>query len=287
MAQNELRFPPVRAVGLARSPFSDLYHSILTCAWWIYFTGFVGIFLVVNAVFALLYLLAPGSIANATPGDFGDAFFFSVQTLATIGYGAMAPATTYGHIVVTSEALIGLLGLAIVTGITFAKFSRPTARVIFSDKAVLAPRNGVPHLMFRMGNARRNMLVEAQLRVGVLLEEVSAEGQVMRTPHEITLVRERTPLFSLSWTAMHKIDEKSPFFGDDWRERLAARKGELFLSLVGTDETFAAQIHAGKRYALADIVANAHFKDVLIIQEDGTRVIDYRNFHEVVPAKSA
>jgi inward rectifier potassium channel len=282
MAQNETRFPPIRAVGLPRSPFQDLYHSILTCAWWVYFGGFVGMFLSVNAVFAGLYLLAPGCIANATPGSFGDAFFFSVQTLATIGYGAMAPATRYGHVIVTIEALVGLLGVAIVTGITFAKFSRPTARVIFSDKAVLASRNGVRHLMFRMANARRNMLVEAHLRVAVLLEEVSAEGQVLRTPHEIPLVRDRTALFMLSWTAMHKIDEKSPFFGDDWRTRLAAKKGELFLSLVGTDETFAAQIHARKRYALDDIVTDAHFKDVLVIHEDGTRVIDYRNFDEVV-----
>jgi inward rectifier potassium channel len=177
-----------------------------------------------------------------------------------------------------------MLGVAIVTGITFAKFSRPTARVIFADVAVLAPRNGVPHLMFRMGNARRNMLVEAQLRASLLLEEVSDEGQVLRTPVELPLVRDRTALFTLSWTAMHRIDEKSPFFGPDWRERIAKRKGELFLSLVGMDETFAAQIHARKRYALDHIVANAHFKDVLVIHDDGTRVIDYRNFHEVVPA---
>jgi inward rectifier potassium channel len=282
MAQNETRFPPVRAIGLRRSPFQDLYHSILSCAWWQYFAGFVGIFLVVNAVFAVLYALEPGCIANATPGSFVDAFFFSVQTLATIGYGAMAPATTYGHIMVTLEALVGLLGVAVVTGITFAKFSRPTARVIFSDKAVLATRNGVPHLMFRMGNARRNTIVEAQLRALVLVEEVSAEGQMLRTPVELPLVRDRTALFFLSWTAMHRIDEKSPFYGNDWKARLAERKAEVFLSLFGMDETFATQVHARMRYGLDDIAAGVHFKDVLVIEEDGTRVIDYRNFHEVV-----
>src|SRR5262245_5931787 len=134
---NEVRSPPVRAVGLPSAPFQDLYHSILTCPWWVYFTGFVVLFLGMNGVFAVLYACAPGCIANAEPGSFRDAFFFSVQTLATIGYGAMAPATMYGHVVVTIEALVGLLGVAIVTGITFAKFSRPTARVLFSEKVVL------------------------------------------------------------------------------------------------------------------------------------------------------
>jgi inward rectifier potassium channel len=285
MAKNELRLPPVRAIGLVRSPFQDLYHSILVVPWWGYFSGFAGMFLLVNTVFALLYLLGPGSIANAAPGSFADAFFFSVQTLATIGYGSMAPATAYGHVVVTVEALVGMLGIAIVTGITFAKFARPSARVIFSDKAVLALRNGTPHLMFRMGNARRNMLVEAQLRVVLLIEDVSAEGHVLRSPVDLPLVRDRTALFSLSWTAMHKVDESSPLFGPDWRERLKAKKGEFFLSMLGLDETFASQIHARMRYSLDDVVENAHFKDVLTVLEDGTREIDYRNFHEVVPAK--
>ncbi len=275
--------PPTRAIGLERQPFQDLYHSVLTSSWSAYFGGFALAFLVANAIFAALYTIVPGCIANAEPGSFYDAFFFSVQTMATIGYGAMSPATPYGHIVVTLEALVGMLGVAIVTGLTFAKFSRPTSRVIFSEKIVLAPRNGVMHLMFRMGNARRNMVLEAHLRVILLVEDISDEGLVMRVPLDLSLVRDRTPMFALSWTAMHKIDATSPFFGDDAMAKLRAKKAEIYLSLMGFDETFAQSIHARFRYRLEDIVRAARFVDVLTIAEDGMRTLDYRKFHDVVP----
>jgi inward rectifier potassium channel len=281
--QTQPRLPPTKAIGLESHPFQDLYHSVLTCSWATYFGGFAVAFLVANALFAVLYTLAPGCIANAQPGSFYDAFFFSVQTMATIGYGAMSPATPFGHVVVTLEALVGMLGVAIVTGLTFAKFSRPTSRVIFSDKVVLAPRNGVPHLMFRMGNARRNMVLEAQLRVILLVEDKSEEGHVLRTPLELRLVRERTALFALSWTAMHKVDETSPFYGADAMDKLRAQKAEIYLSLIGLDETLAQQIHARFHYDLSDIVTGVRFEDVLVIAEDGTRLLDYRKFHDVVP----
>ncbi len=279
MKQAQPRLPPTRSIGLESHPFQDMYHSVLTSSWGAYFGGFVGSFLVANALFALLYVVAPGCISNTAPGSFYDAFFFSVQTMATIGYGAMSPVTPYGHVVVTLEAIVGMLGVAIVTGLTFAKFSRPTSRVIFTEKAVLSKRNGVPHLMFRMGNARRNMVLEAQLRVILLVEDVSEEGHVLRTPLELPLVRDRTPMFSLSWTAMHKVDEKSPFFGEDAMDKLRARKAEIYLSLMGFDETLAQSIHARFHYDLTDIVEGARFEDVLTIGDDGVRVIDYRKFH--------
>jgi inward rectifier potassium channel len=275
--------PPTRTIGLESHPFQDLYHRVLTSSWTVYFSGFAVLFLLTNALFAALYSLEPGSIANAAPGSFRDAFFFSVQTLATIGYGSMAPATTFGHVVVTLEALVGMLGVAIVTGLTFAKFSRPTSRVIFSNRVVIAPRNGALHLMFRMANARRNLILEAQLRVLLLMEDVSEEGTVMRIPMELPLVRDRTAMFALSWTAMHKITEDSPFFGHDAFAKLRAKKAEFFLTLVGTDETFAQTVHARAHYSLDEIVKNARFKDVLTIDETGTRTVDYRNFHEVEP----
>jgi inward rectifier potassium channel len=282
MNQAPPRIPPTRTIGLESHPFQDLYHSVLTCSWGVYFGGFAVAFLVANALFAALYALVPGCIANAAPGSLYDAFFFSVQTMATIGYGAMSPATPYGHIVVTLEAVVGMLGVAIVTGLTFAKFSRPTSRVIFTEKAVLATRNGVPHLMFRMGNARRNMVLEAQLRVILLVEDVSEEGHVLRTPVELPLVRDRTPMFALSWTAMHKIDEKSPFYGDLAFETLRKKKAEIYLSLMGFDETFAQSIHARFHYDLKDIVKGARFEDVLTIGDDGVRVIDYRKFQGIL-----
>lgn len=270
-------------VGLKRKPFEDVYHSILVRPWWQFVLLTAVGFIVLNLFFAVFYRLEPGCILNARPDSFEDCFYFSVQSLATIGYGAMSPATPYGHIVVTLEALVGMLGVAIVTGLTFAKFSRPTSRVIFSEKIVLAPRNGVMHLMFRMGNARRNMVLEAHLRVILLVEDISDEGLVMRVPLDLSLVRDRTPMFALSWTAMHKIDATSPFFGDDAMAKLRAKKAEIYLSLMGFDETFAQSIHARFRYRLEDIVRAARFVDVLTIAEDGMRTLDYRKFHDVVP----
>jgi inward rectifier potassium channel len=283
MSRRQGDFPVVRTVGLPGHPFQDLYHSILKSSWLVYFTGFGVCFLAVNAFFALFYWLAPGAIANATPGSFGDAFFFSVQTLATIGYGSMAPATLYGHLVVTAEALVGMVGLAIVTGLTFAKFSRPTSRVIFSEKAVLGRRDDAPYLMFRMGNARSSTILEAQLRVILLAEETSAEGQTMRVMRELPLVRDRTAVFALTWTAMHPIDEKSPFFGDGAIQALRAKKAELFLTLSGLDETFSQTVHARYRYELDDLAENALFRDVVSVGADGARLLDYAHFHEVVP----
>ncbi len=273
----------IRTIGRKRAPYDDLYHSVLTSSWWLFFALVALAFISANALFAVGYLMQSGSIANAREGSFQDAFFFSVQTMATIGYGGMAPATLFGHIMVTFEAIVAMLGVALVTGITFAKFSRPTARVLFADKAVIAPRDGVPHLMFRMANWRRNTILEAQLRVILLVEETTPEGQVMRRPMELSLVRDRNPLFLMTWTAMHRIGEESPFHGADALARLRARKAELFLSLMGTDETFAQTVHARRGYRLSDIVVGAQFADVLTFLEDGTRVIDYRPFHDVVP----
>ena len=257
-------FPSLRVIGQRRAPWGDAYHLLLKMPWWGFFALVAGAILGANALFAGLYLLQDGTIANSRPGSFADAFFFSVQTMATIGYGLMAPATTYGHVLVTVEAMTGMIGMALVTGLTFAKFSRATSRVIFSARVVVLPRDGVPHVMFRMANWRHNQIVEAQLRVGVL-------------------VRDRTASFFLTWTAMHRIDEQSPFFGPDALDRLRARNAELFLTLIGWDETIGQTIHARYRYGLDDIAWNARFADVLTVDDDGTRVIDYTRFHEVVP----
>jgi inward rectifier potassium channel len=281
--RNVTAFPAIRTIGRKWAPHEDLYHSVLTRSWWEFVAMVAGAFVLANAFFGVLYALQPGSIANARSGSFEDGFFFSVQTMATIGYGGMAPATLYGHMLVTCEAIVAMLGVAVVTGVTFSKFAKPTARVLFADKIVLGPRDGVPHLMFRMANWRRNTILEAQLHVILLLEEISQEGHVMRRPMDLSLVRDRNPLFVMSWTAMHRIDEKSPFYGPDAIEKLRKRKGEIFLSLMGIDETFAQTVHARRGYKLSDIVMNAHFADVLSISDDGTRLLDYRAFHQVVP----
>ena len=282
-----LAFTRVRAVGIERAPYKDLYHFVLSRSWPEFFVLAAGGFLVVNTLFASLYYLQPGCIANTRPGSFEDAFYFSVQTLATIGYGGMFPTTRFAHIVVTVEAVTGILSVAVVTGITFTRFARPTARVLFADKVVLSPRDGVPHLMFRLANWRRNQIVEAHLRVVLLLTQTTREGDVLRRQIDLPLLRDRTAVFYLTWTAMHPIDADSPFHGEGALDRLRRQKAELFLALTGMDETIGQMINARHGYTLDDIIENVRFADVLTIRADGTREIDYRKFHDVVPIEGA
>jgi len=263
--------------------FDDLYHRLLSCPWWLFFALVALTFLVLNALFAVAFLAEPGSITGARQGSFEDAFFFSVQTLATIGYGTMSPESFFGHCIVTFEAFIGLLSVALMTGITFAKFSRPRARVLFSEKFVVSKMNGVPHVMFRMANWRGNLIVEAQLRVIVLLLETTPEGHSLRRPVDLLLVRDRNPAFVLTWTAMHAIDEKSPFHGVDPVAFLRDSGSQIVLSLTGLDDTAGQQIHARYAYGMKDAALNARFVDVVTTAPNGTRIIDYAHFHDVQP----
>lgn len=274
----------VVAVGRKLAPHEDMYHFVLTLSWPRFFAALAAGFVAVNTLFAALYSLSPGCIVGASKLE--DLFFFSVQTLATIGYGAMAPQTRWGHVVVSAEALTGIVSTALITGFTFARFARPTARILFSERAVITPRNGIPHLVFRVANWRRNQIVEAQIHVIVLATETTREGETIRRPTTLKLVRQMNAMFALTWTVMHPIDEDSPFYGPGALERLRATNTEIFVGLNGLDETLAQTIHARYRYALDDIVPNARFVDVLTQLEDGTRVIDYDKFHDVIPIET-
>lgn len=280
--------PPVKAIGAHTAWWEDLFHTVLTMPWWQFFLAIGGIFVLMNLGFALLYSLSPGSIGNvpADQNQLEELFYFSVQTMATIGYGGMLPVTRYGHILVVLESILGTLTTAIITGLTFAKFARPTARVLFADKMVVSTRDGVPHLMVRMANWRRNQVVEARLKIQLLRTHITREGEIMRIPQEISLVRDTTQLFWLSWTAMHRIDEKSPLYGPDALERLKKEDAQFFLSLQGLDATMGQTIYAGTRYNLDDIVWNARYKDVLFTKGD-LREIHYHHFHDVIPEGDA
>lgn len=269
-------------MGAWYSYWRDPYHLMLTLPW----SGFLALtalgYLVANALFALAYLAGGDGIENARPGNFSDAFFFSVQTMASIGYGAMYPRTAYTNVLVTLESLTGLMGLAMGTGLMFARFSRPTARVIFSRVAVITPYEGVPTLMFRAANQRRNQILEAQMRVGLGRDEVSVEGQSMRRVYDLNLIRSQNPLFSLSWTAMHPIDEQSPLYGVT-PESLDEAEAALVVTLSGLDETVSQIIHARHTYASRDILWNMRFVDIISKTKEGNRFVDYSRFHDVVP----
>jgi inward rectifier potassium channel len=260
----------------------DPYHLLLTIPW----TGFLLIiclaYIVINIIFALAYWLGGDCIANAKPGSFSDLFFFSVQTLASIGYGAMYPKTLYANIIVTIEAMIGLVGIAVMTGLAFARFSRPSARVIFSRVAVITPYNGVPTLMFRTANQRRNLILEAQMRVYLMRDEITTEGEFIRRFHDLKLLRSQTPSFTLSWLALHPIDESSPLYGMS-AESLVQTNTNIVISVSGIDEAVAQVVHARHQYTAHDILWNFRFVDIFHHTSDGHRYIDYKYFHDVEP----
>ena len=277
--------PKVVAVGRRLSPYEDAYHWVLTRTWGVFFTTVALAFALVNALFASVYSIEPGAVRNAD--NFLDRYFFSVQTLGTIGYGVMYPATRWANVVVSIEAFVGLLFAALVTGLTFARFARPSGRIQFSERLVIGPRNGVPHLMFRMANYRHNQVAEVTLHAMLLIRETTKEGDVIRLPHQLSLVRSFNPMFSHSWMALHRIDETSPLFGDDAMERFRRDGFELYLTLTGTDPTLAQTIHARARYTLDDIVVNARFVDILRVEPDGTRIVAYDRFDEIEKLEEA
>jgi low temperature requirement protein LtrA len=258
----------------------DLYFLFMEGSWTRLILFFVGLFLFVNVVFAALYMLEPGSVANVRGDSFADAFFFSVQTISTIGFGGMTPLTTYGHVLVTIEAIVGIIGVALVTGMVFAKASRAHSSVLFSKVAVISRRHGVPTLMIRIGNARGNDVVDAHVSLSVLIEEVSPEGHKLRRLHDLSLSRPNTPIFALTWTVMHEIDETSPLAGIDW-----SRVDEHLLAMVaimtGHDSTYAQTTHARHIYDPEDFVPGHRFVDILSDMDDGRLMLDYTKFHDV------
>ena len=272
----------IERIGIERARFSDLYHRFLTVRWRWWLLGVVLGYVLLNASFALAYLALPECIEGARPGHFGDAFAFSVQTFSTIGYGAMSPAGMYANTIVTLEAIVGLLYQALVTGLAFAKFARPTARVMFTDKVCITTHEGKRALMVRMANERANQVVEATLSLTLLVDTVTSEGGHMRKLRELKLVRPSTPVFSLSWTAIHLIDEVSPLHGET-RESLEAKSAQLLATFVGTDDTFNQVVHARSAWSVDDFAWDHHYADIILFREDGERVVDYRRFHQLVP----
>lgn len=272
----------VVSIGLDASPWRDAYHRLLTMSWPRFFALLVVAFLVVNGLFAAGYLAVADGIDAARPGSLADSFFFSVQTLATIGYGRMAPRSLAANVLVSVEAFAGMIGLAVTTGLVFARFARPTARVLFSRVAVIRPWEGVPSLMIRMANARGNQIAEARVKVTFLRDERTAEGETTRRVHDLRLVRSESPAFALTWTVIHPIDASSPLFGET-AESLRRKDVDLTVSFVGIDDGLAQAVHARHAYAAVDLAWNAKLADILEFRPDGTRIVDYRRFHEVEP----
>ncbi|MEM8502844.1 MAG: ion channel [Cyanobacteria bacterium P01_D01_bin.1] len=270
------------------SYWRDPYYLMLTIPWQGFVLITVGVWAIANAIAAVLFLLGgEGTILNAQPGSFGDAFFFSVQTSASIGYGVMSPGNAYAHLLVTLEAIISLIGIALLTGLAYARFSRPTAQVMFSKVAVISDFAGESTLMFRAANERRNQILEAQMRLYLVIDE-NFEGRMMRRFYELELQRDRNPSFLLTWTALHSITPHSPLYGLD-QSTLIDKNVALIVSVSGIDQTVAQAIHARHTYYAPDLMWNYDFKDIIHAVPDNEssdgdamiRYIDFSDFHEV------
>jgi inward rectifier potassium channel len=236
--------------------------------------------LAANLLFAGLLALSDDPVEHA-PG-FVEKFYFSVQTWATIGYGGMTPKTTWANMIVVVESIAGIISTAVITGLVFAKFARPTARVLFAQKLITEQRNGKRYLMVRVANERGNDVVEASARVTLMRDEVSREGEHMRRLYDLKLVRDVQPLFAISWTLMHEIDESSPFFGKS-SEQIVKEDWRVHVSLQGHDGTLAQTIHAGHFYSAADIAFDHRYVDVTTPLPGGRVQVDLSRFHDLEP----
>ena len=268
--------------GITPAVLQDLYHYFMTVSWLQLFGTIAVFFLAFDTLFGWLYYRVPGCIANLNPPGFPGAFFFSVETLATVGYGDMHPQTLYGHVVAMIEIFVGLMLLALITGMMFARFSRPRARFLCARTAVVRPMDGRLTLMFRAANERQNVVQEATAQLRMVRDAVTAEGYRFRRLADLALLRSSHPLFVIGWNLMHVIDETSPLYGES-TESLAVSNTAFILSLQGTDDTTGHLLMARAEYGPADIHWNHSFRDILDIRPDGSMHIDYGRFHDVEP----
>jgi inward rectifier potassium channel len=271
----------VVVIGAPRQTLRDFYHLFLRVSWTVALTGIMAVWLALNAVFAVLYLVV-GGVTGMRPGSLWDAFCFSVQTMGTIGYGAMYPTSAAANALMTVESVVSLIVTAVATGLVFAKFSRSTARVVFARRAVVGPMNRVPTLMLRVGNERGNSILEATVRVALSRTERLVEGSTFYRLVDLKLSRERSPAMSRSWSVLHPIDETSPLWGAT-PESLARDEAELLVTLVGVDDTSLQQVHARTLYQHTDIVWGARYVDILSETDNGNLALDVRRFHEIEP----
>jgi len=278
------RFHPRDAirVGLEVRPFTDLYYQLMQRSWLLLVGVQVAAFLLINLGFAGLYMLDMEGISQAEGGGFAEAFEFSVQTISTIGYGGMSPQTPYVHGLVTAEAVCGVLGFAIATGLMFQKFSRPRALVRFAETMIVTVRDGKPALMLRLGNARGNEIIEASMRLTVLKPEVSSEGHKMRRLFDCELLRAQTPIFVMTWAAIHEIDADSPLFGAS-PQSLEEMDAAFIVTLTGIDATFSETVYARHIYYWEDVRWAERFADVVSFTDEGQAVIDYNVFDKTEP----
>ncbi len=260
--------------GLRRFDPHDPYYFAVSIGWGAFLLLFLAVELAINTLFALLYLAVPGSVTNARPGVFTDVFFFSLETLATVGYGVMAPATLYGHLVSGAEIITGVIFTAIMTGLLFVRFSKPKARISYADNPVVTRHDGRPTLMLRVGNARSSILTNARFTLHVLTPIVSNEGRVTRALVELPMTRAQLPIFAILWTLMHVIDEDSALYGLD-AAAMVARDMRFFITIAARDHATGQEISDVRIYTGEDLRFGMHYADAIKIGADKRATANY------------
>ena len=268
-------------VNVTKYDWRDFYHLILTLTWPQFAGMILGIYLCINLIFACLYLLGGNCIAELVPGSFTDHFFFSVETLATVGYGHAYPDTLYGHCVATLEILVGLFGLAVLTGLIFVRFSRPTARIKFSNVAVVAPFDGLPTLMIRLANQRHHAMVEADFRLLFMRSELTKEGEDVRRFYPLRLQFDHLISFPAALTVRHVIDETSPLYGLT-ADNLKLTDSRMLASIVCTDPVIQSRVQTQTEYVHDQIAWNRQFAEIYTEDAIGRYTVDYSKFDETI-----
>lgn len=259
----------------------EVSYFLISASWPVFLAVIFGVYLATNLAFGLAYLWTDG-LENAVPGSFGDAFFFSVQTLATIGYGKLVPVGLAANLLVTLEALLGMLLTALAAGLIFARFTRPTAGALFSNVLVIGRFDGRPAAMFRVLPRRNDQLTDAVMRLVMIRRETTADGEPFRRLIDLPLARSSSPVFGLSWTVVHEIVPGSPFYGET-PESLAAGWATVIALLSGYHERYSATVHARRAYTTADFRWDVRFANILEEEPSGRQIIDLGRFHDVVP----
>ena len=270
-------------INTGKRDWRDAYHWILSLSWPQFAALISGAYLALNTVFALLYVSAGNSIAEMPPGSFSAAFFFSVQTLATVGYGHMYPTTLYGNILTTVEIMVGMFGLAVMTGLIFVRFSRPTARIEFTRNVVIAPFDGRPTLMLRVANLRHYSMAEAEFKIMFMRDEPVVEGDTIRRFYSLKLHFDHIITFPVALTLRHTIDEHSPLHGMT-AESLQASDARLVASVVGIETVIPAAVQSQKDYSWRDVRFGERFVEIYTETGEGRLTVDYGRLHETEPA---
>jgi inward rectifier potassium channel len=269
------------AEGLQLNFWADISHRCMTASWPAFIAGAALVFIVFNTIFGFLYWLGDNPVSNVTRSDYIDYLYFSIETLSTAGYGDMHPQTHYGHLIATIELFTGIFSMSVMTGLIFARFSRPRARLLFANSPVIAKREGKPTLMVRIANERHNIIGNATARLWVLQNVINSDGHALRRFTELSLEKNEHPALALTWTLFHVLDEDSPLYGLD-ADAMKAASVSLVVVVSGYDVVAAQTIHARKSYDHTDIRFNQRYADILE-ELEGSRVrIDYGKFHDTL-----